>query len=140
MVWLVMCLFLEVSYFPFQNVAIYENESWVDYSNSYGGEFGIKAELFDGLVFVEASTYSLFHSTARESFDFSPNSQDYRIGVGVAISEFLFIGYEHSCFHPVMAYYPLSKESAVPHFEGSYDRLYVRFESKFTIGGRKRDG
>jgi len=139
MQWLILSLFLDVSYFPANYIYMYQyNNNQINYENTYCAEFGFKLEAFDKWVFIEGFNYCSFNyaGDANRLFNFCPNIQNYKFGIGVQIHDFLKIGYEHSCMHPVIPYLPIHDLNKLKQtFETAYDRIYVRFETKFTLKG-----
>jgi hypothetical protein len=140
MEWIIFMFFLDLSYFPDNTITMYQySNDGVNYNNTYCAELGFRAELFNKWVFIEASNYCSFNYVdAGRFFNFSPNIENYKIGIGIQAFDFLEIGYEHSCVHPVLTYLPkLGVDDLTQIFESSYDRLYVRIETKFTLGRDK---
>ena len=92
-------------------------------------EFGIRGEA--GWFFAEGKLSTDFRAISINSY--TPTQETYVVGFGVEIGP-LTIGYEHSCFHPIMPYLTSmrGRYQVTPYFEGGYDRTYVRF----TAGGK----
>lgn len=87
----------------------------------FGGELGA--------VFFETSVRT--DMFPERLTNWLPIQMTYAIGGGVELGPLRF-GYEHACFHPMQVYATVMPESrqAVPGWEGSYDRFYVRMEVK----------
>lgn len=93
-------------------------------------EFGIRGDA--GIFFAEGKIVTDFQFRGADRY--TPTQETYVVGFGVDMGA-LTIGYEHSCFHPITPYATtmLSRYQVVPHFEGAYDRAYIRI----TSGGDK---
>ena len=58
---------------------------------------------------------------------FAPNTTIYDFCAGMRRGP-VEVGYRHRCFHPTLPYLPL-RDQHITGLEGSYDELYLRFET-----------
>jgi len=131
MEWLAFLLFFEASYFPMQDVCIYEDQRMIR-NQTYSFNFGAEVRLFD-IYFIKGDVDCVFKQNAEADFNFGTNFDNYKFGAGVEPIKGLVIGYEHMCTHPVLAYYPQDVLKIKQIFEAAYDRFYVRIETKFNF-------
>lgn len=105
----------------------------LDLDNAYFIETGIDLQFHDNF-FIKGSIKNLFHKE-KNKLSFYPDHDQYRISVGIRW-DFLELGYEHICFHPIFPYSTNGKEwkeQAIINtmiIEGFYNRIYINIELK----------
>jgi len=129
---LLLTLFFQGSYMPNWNINYGINEyeyEHLDLTKAYQIELGIDLYFLKSF-FIKGSIKNIFHSKKGELW-YYPDCDQYRIACGIRYKE-LEIGYEHLCFHPIFPYTSNNRqeEKGINNalLEGSYDKLYVKFQ------------
>jgi len=133
---LIITFILECSYFPSYNVYYGVNQKEyekVDMENAYDINFSIDI-CYKNLLFINGGINCFFHKK-KKKLDFFPDCDMYRIAAGIRY-EFMEIGYEHFCYHPVFPFSsgrdwndePLINTTIL---EGGYDKLYLKIEVEY---------
>ena len=116
--------------------------AFLEFGGMYGGVFNypcpepnvilplytsLSAEVeYNGLyVGGEIDCYFL----AKTVTSFSPFQNTYVFRAGYRDGNVTF-GYEHSCFHPFTTYAMISGNEIKPKYEGGFDKVYIRIETK----------
>lgn len=125
---LLITLFFQGAYLPDYNLyyGINENEyEKLELDSAYYIEFGIDLLFYD-LVFIHGSINNLFHAKKNE-LSFYPDCDKYRVAAGIRYN-YIEIGFEHFCFHPIFPYSGNDRENNNVILEGGYDKFYINFE------------
>jgi hypothetical protein len=72
-----------------------------------------------------------FHPIEGDTLNFFPTGMNYIVFFGIEPIKGISIIYEHSCFHPVMPYFPQNK--GYPSLDGSYGRLYLEINATLSF-------
>ena len=95
-----------------------------DIKGTYESEFEVELTL-ERIFFVRGSVLTVFLPSPLHGFDLS--YADYVFGFG-ARARGIEVGFEHECFHPLIAYVPRHRKSSL--YEGAIERLYVKVTLK----------
>lgn len=125
---LILTLGLELSVFPFSTLQLYEPvrsmQDTPSFSVRYSTELLVNKHIFlRGYIDIgEApSSNAMFALTAGQ----------YSVSVGFLAGP-IEVGYEHLCFHPLIAYIPMKPE-VTPLYEGAIERVYIKATLKETL-------
>lgn len=122
---LTLTLALRLAYLPLGTLYLYTPHPDVqDIKGSYEGEFGVELEI-ERTFFVRGAVLTTFFPSPFYGFDVSHS--DYVFGFGLRAGG-LEVGFEHECFHPLIAYTKTASKS--PLYEGAIERLYVKASLK----------
>ena len=91
-----------------------------DIAGTYESEFEVEL-VIERIFFVRGSVLTVFFPSSLHGFNLS--YADYVFGFG-ARARGIEVGFEHECFHPLIAYVPRHRKSSL--YEGAIERLYVK--------------
>ena len=127
MTWLAFWAALELGFLPSGTMLMYEpSVAYRDLAGQGYVQFEAEVLLLEH-VFAGGSVKTFLFDQARE-LSFAPTQVLYEFRAGIRIPP-LEAGWRHYCTHPVMPYMPVDPGGPVL-WEGSYDELYLRFETR----------
>jgi len=122
---LTLTLALRLAYLPLGTLYLYTPApASQDIAGSYESVFEAEIEV-ERIFFVRGSVLTAFFPSPLRGFNVSHS--DYVFGFGLR-ARGLEVGFEHECFHPLLAYAMTSPES--PLYEGAIERIYVKASLK----------
>lgn len=88
----------------------------------------LEAQARSGIFFAGGSIESLVWMDKPLS-SYIPFQINFTTSVGMRFDN-VVLGFDHICFHPIKPYSPLLNDGIMPKYEGSYEKFYLRVETK----------
>jgi hypothetical protein len=127
----------QLGWIPQGNLNFYQpNKEIENLSNSFDAIFKIDAIMFNFIKMGgECCTNFGFISDCKtvDPIAFNPTGMTYKIYAGFEFVKGLSAIYEHSCSHPVCAYFAPQNGSGNVLLDQSFDRVYIEIKSKIDF-------
>jgi hypothetical protein len=119
---------LTIAYLPLEALAQYEQAHILAEKSHLSFFVDFKAEfLLFNLVFIGGNMRSNFFKDVN-NYTFYPDQMNFKFFTGVRIKEFIEIGFNHYCIHPLIPYmsqqYDFYNKQIL--WEGAYQELYIK--------------
>lgn len=127
MTWLTFWAALELGFLPRGTMLMYQpSVEYRDLAGQYYSQLEAEVVVLDHIFAGGEMKVFVFDQEREESFAVTQAWYGFRAGLRFPPLE---AGWRHACTHPVMPYMPLDPGGPVL-WEGAYDELYVRFETR----------
>jgi hypothetical protein len=130
--WLDVDFGFQAGWIPKGAVYFYQPDNRIQLDPSFDATFEINTHVFKYFIIGgKCITLFSFSPTDQNPAAFMPTGMNYLFNFGIEPFENIKIMYEHSCFHPVMPYFP--KNHGYPQLDGSFDRIYFEIKMSFDF-------